>query len=191
MRSLGRQRSGRKSTLLAAASPVRAERQATLAKASNNAAPIHHERHGQRPMSSEAEAHWVAAWYPQVLTYVRWTKHAAESCDSMVLVCPDHASTGRNATGRVAQLQASRGAESGSAIANERGGSQSAAGHYGGSWSAFKKTNLREDDFADLHRPPQRNLPARGFKPATLLALGGGVMLYGWYQFGKGAREQR
>lgn len=37
----------------------------------------------------------------------------------------------------------------------------------------------------------KRNLPARGFKPATLLALGGGVMLYGWYQFGKGAREQR
>lgn len=50
---------------------------------------------------------------------------------------------------------------------------------------------MREDDFADLHRPPQRNLPARGFKPATLLALGGGVMLYGWYHFGKGAREQR
>lgn len=39
--------------------------------------------------------------------------------------------------------------------------------------------------------PPQRNLPARGFKPATLLAIGGGVMLYGWYHFGKGAREQR
>ncbi|KKY34066.1 putative nadh:ubiquinone oxidoreductase 14kd subunit [Diaporthe ampelina] len=37
----------------------------------------------------------------------------------------------------------------------------------------------------------KRNLPARGFKPATLLAIGGGVMLYGWYYFGKGAREQR
>lgn len=47
------------------------------------------------------------------------------------------------------------------------------------------------DEIADLHRSPQRNLPARGFKPATLLAIGGGVMLYGWYQFGKGAREQR
>lgn len=47
------------------------------------------------------------------------------------------------------------------------------------------------DEFADLDRPPQRNLPARGFKPATLLAIGGGVMLYGWYRFGQGAREQR
>ncbi|KAG8156485.1 hypothetical protein KVR01_013589 [Diaporthe batatas] len=37
----------------------------------------------------------------------------------------------------------------------------------------------------------KRNLPARGFKPATLLAISGGVMLYGWYLFGKGAREQR
>ncbi|PSR82424.1 NADH-ubiquinone oxidoreductase subunit [Coniella lustricola] len=37
----------------------------------------------------------------------------------------------------------------------------------------------------------KRNLPARGFKPATLLAIGGGVMLYGWWRYGKGAREQR
>lgn len=37
----------------------------------------------------------------------------------------------------------------------------------------------------------QRNLPARGFKPATLLLLGSGVMLFGWYKFGAGAREQR
>ncbi|KAF3763984.1 hypothetical protein M406DRAFT_357306 [Cryphonectria parasitica EP155] len=37
----------------------------------------------------------------------------------------------------------------------------------------------------------KRNLPARGFKPATLLAIGGSVMLYGWYKYGKGAREQR
>ncbi|KUI63320.1 NADH dehydrogenase [ubiquinone] 1 alpha subcomplex subunit 13 [Cytospora mali] len=36
-----------------------------------------------------------------------------------------------------------------------------------------------------------RNLPARGFKPSTLLAIGGIVMLYGWYAYGKGAREQR
>lgn len=48
-----------------------------------------------------------------------------------------------------------------------------------------------KDEIADLCLPPQRNLPARGFKPATLLAIGGGVMLYGWYHFGKGAREQR
>lgn len=48
-----------------------------------------------------------------------------------------------------------------------------------------------KDETADLCLPPQRNLPARGFKPATLLAIGGGVMLYGWYHFGKGAREQR
>ncbi|KAJ4388177.1 hypothetical protein N0V93_008784 [Gnomoniopsis smithogilvyi] len=37
----------------------------------------------------------------------------------------------------------------------------------------------------------KRNLPARGFKPATLLLLGSGVMLFGWYKFGAGAREQR
>ncbi|KUI62498.1 NADH dehydrogenase [ubiquinone] 1 alpha subcomplex subunit 13 [Cytospora mali] len=37
----------------------------------------------------------------------------------------------------------------------------------------------------------KRNLPARGFKPSTLLAIGGVVMLYGWYAYGKGAREQR
>ncbi|KAL1869110.1 hypothetical protein Daus18300_005646 [Diaporthe australafricana] len=41
------------------------------------------------------------------------------------------------------------------------------------------------------HVQYKRNLPASGFKPATLLAIGAGVMLYGWYQFGKGAREQR
>lgn len=51
-------------------------------------------------------------------------------------------------------------------------------------------TNYK-DEIADLCLPLQRNLPARGFKPATLLAIGGGVMLYGWYYFGKGAREQR
>lgn len=55
----------------------------------------------------------------------------------------------------------------------------------------FGISTYHENEPADLHRFPQRNLPARGFKPATLLAIGGGVMLYGWYQFGKGAREQR
>ncbi|KAI7781636.1 nadh:ubiquinone oxidoreductase 14kd subunit [Diaporthe eres] len=58
-------------------------------------------------------------------------------------------------------------------------------------WSVVQEKQKYEDGIANFHRPPQRNLPARGFKPATLLALGGGVMLYGWYQFGKGAREQR
>lgn len=47
------------------------------------------------------------------------------------------------------------------------------------------------DKNADSCVSPQRNLPARGFKPATLLAIGGAVMIYGWWQYGKGAREQR
>ncbi|ROW02516.1 hypothetical protein VMCG_06009 [Cytospora schulzeri] len=49
-------------------------------------------------------------------------------------------------------------------------------------------------DYYSGHEDEQhgaRNLPARGFKPATLLAIGGAVMIYGWYSFGKGAREQR
>ncbi|KAJ1299628.1 hypothetical protein OPQ81_011978 [Rhizoctonia solani] len=29
------------------------------------------------------------------------------------------------------------------------------------------------------------------FKPATLLAIGGSVMLYGWYRYGKGARREQ
>ena len=51
-----------------------------------------------------------------------------------------------------------------------------------------KQKTTRNADFCASF---QRNLPARGFKPATLLAIGGGVMLYGWYYYGKGAREQR
>lgn len=63
---------------------------------------------------------------------------------------------------------------------------------FSGSWNNYMqiiRTSTESLTYTPSHL--QRNLPARGFKPATLLALGGGVMLYGWYQFGKGAREQR
>ncbi|KAK3314289.1 GRIM-19 [Apodospora peruviana] len=36
----------------------------------------------------------------------------------------------------------------------------------------------------------KRNLPAKGFKPATLLVGCGVVMLYGWYKLTVGIREQ-
>lgn len=43
----------------------------------------------------------------------------------------------------------------------------------------------------ELTMRPQRNLPARGFRPAYLL-LGMGVMMtYGFYKVGKGIREQK
>lgn len=35
----------------------------------------------------------------------------------------------------------------------------------------------------------QRNLPARGFKPAYYLAAMLGIVIYGFYQHGKAARE--
>ncbi|KAH8819681.1 GRIM-19 protein-domain-containing protein [Xylogone sp. PMI_703] len=36
----------------------------------------------------------------------------------------------------------------------------------------------------------KRNLPARGFRPAVLLAGVAGIMTYGFYKIGKGIREQ-
>ncbi|KAK3319586.1 NADH-ubiquinone oxidoreductase subunit [Cercophora scortea] len=36
----------------------------------------------------------------------------------------------------------------------------------------------------------KRNLPARGFRPATLLAISGGVIIFGWYKLIVGIREQ-
>ncbi|KAJ9156819.1 hypothetical protein NKR19_g4133 [Coniochaeta hoffmannii] len=36
----------------------------------------------------------------------------------------------------------------------------------------------------------KRNLPARGFRPATLLGAAGVIMLYGWYKLTLGIREQ-
>lgn len=39
--------------------------------------------------------------------------------------------------------------------------------------------------------PPQRNLPARGFRPATLLGAAGAIMIYGWYKLTLGIREQK
>lgn len=35
----------------------------------------------------------------------------------------------------------------------------------------------------------KRNLPARGFRPATYLAIMGGIMAYGFYRVGQGIRE--
>jgi hypothetical protein len=37
----------------------------------------------------------------------------------------------------------------------------------------------------------QRNLPARGFRPAILLAGMGGIMVYGWYHLIVGTRERK
>ena len=37
----------------------------------------------------------------------------------------------------------------------------------------------------------QRNLPPSAFKPKTLLAFGGLIMVYGWYHLFHGIREQR
>lgn len=37
----------------------------------------------------------------------------------------------------------------------------------------------------------QRNLPARGFRPGTMLIGMGLVMGYGWYQLTKGIREAK
>jgi hypothetical protein len=37
----------------------------------------------------------------------------------------------------------------------------------------------------------QRNLPARGFRPGALLAIGGVVMAYGWWRLTQGIREQK
>ncbi|KAK3386314.1 hypothetical protein B0T20DRAFT_398258 [Sordaria brevicollis] len=37
----------------------------------------------------------------------------------------------------------------------------------------------------------QRNLPPSAFKPKTLLAFGGLIMVYGWYHVFQGIREQR
>ncbi|TVY71191.1 NADH dehydrogenase [ubiquinone] 1 alpha subcomplex subunit, partial [Lachnellula suecica] len=42
-----------------------------------------------------------------------------------------------------------------------------------------------------LMRALQRNLPARGFRPAVLLAGMAGVMTYGFWKLGKGIREQK
>lgn len=37
----------------------------------------------------------------------------------------------------------------------------------------------------------QRNLPARGFRPSVMLAVMGGVMVFGFWKVGKGIREQK
>lgn len=37
----------------------------------------------------------------------------------------------------------------------------------------------------------QRNLPARGFRPAVMLAAVAGVMTYGFWKVGRGIREQK
>lgn len=37
----------------------------------------------------------------------------------------------------------------------------------------------------------KRNLPARGFRPATYLAIMGGIMAYGFYRVGQGVREHK
>jgi len=39
--------------------------------------------------------------------------------------------------------------------------------------------------------PAQRNLPARGFRPATMLVGVGLITLYGWYRIIKGIREKK
>jgi hypothetical protein len=38
---------------------------------------------------------------------------------------------------------------------------------------------------------PQRNLPTKGFRPATLLGIAGLIMGYGWYRVIKGIRERK
>jgi len=53
----------------------------------------------------------------------------------------------------------------------------------------------RERDFADsagmlTQVQLQRNLPARGFRPAVMLAGVVGIMTFGFYKVGKGIREQ-
>lgn len=37
----------------------------------------------------------------------------------------------------------------------------------------------------------QRNLPARGFRPAYMLMAVAGIMTYGFWKVGKGIREQK
>jgi NADH dehydrogenase (ubiquinone) 1 alpha subcomplex subunit 13 len=37
----------------------------------------------------------------------------------------------------------------------------------------------------------QRNLPARGFRPAYMLVAVAGIMTYGFWKVGKGIREQK
>lgn len=37
----------------------------------------------------------------------------------------------------------------------------------------------------------QRNLPARGFRPAVMLGVVVGVCAFGFYKIGKGIREQK
>jgi hypothetical protein len=39
--------------------------------------------------------------------------------------------------------------------------------------------------------PEQRNLPARGFRPAYLLLGMGALMTYGFWRVGQGIREQK
>lgn len=36
----------------------------------------------------------------------------------------------------------------------------------------------------------RRNLPARGFRPATYLLIMGAISGYGFYRYGQGSREQ-
>ncbi|TQN64755.1 NADH dehydrogenase [ubiquinone] 1 alpha subcomplex subunit 13, partial [Colletotrichum shisoi] len=63
-------------------------------------------------------------------------------------------------------------------------------GGYSG-WIGSQKretTRLCGRDYAN-HSTKQRNLPARGFRPGTMLLGMGLVMGYGWYHLIKGIRE--
>ncbi|KAK0377171.1 GRIM-19 protein [Colletotrichum limetticola] len=52
-----------------------------------------------------------------------------------------------------------------------------------------QEEELRRDDRNHADYWKQRNLPARGFRPGTMLIGMGLVMGYGWYQLTKGIRE--
>ncbi len=49
----------------------------------------------------------------------------------------------------------------------------------------------RDERGADIVARKQRNLPARGFRPAYLLLGAGIAMTYGWYKLIHGIREQK
>ncbi|KAK8040302.1 NADH-ubiquinone oxidoreductase subunit [Apiospora marii] len=47
-----------------------------------------------------------------------------------------------------------------------------------------------EQEADDCYFPPQRNLPAPGFKPAALVLGMGAVCVWGFWKLGQGIREQ-
>ena len=54
-------------------------------------------------------------------------------------------------------------------------------------WTAV----ARDEEQTLIYSVYQRNLPARGFRPAVLLLITGGVVGYGWYHLTKGIRERK